>query len=84
MNNTTLHFGHSLHGVRPEVVTYVTRRWPSNKDSADPNEIWRPWLEEHIGKQNIDWDWTLKPDEFNIIEISFVDSLNATLFELKW
>lgn len=26
--------------------------------SADPNDWYRPWLEEHVGKQGWDWDWT--------------------------
>lgn len=26
-------------------------------DSADPNDHYRPWLEEHIGQQHWDWDW---------------------------
>jgi hypothetical protein len=26
-------------------------------DSADPNDHYRPWLEEHVGKQGWDWNW---------------------------
>jgi hypothetical protein len=26
-------------------------------DSADPNDHYRPWLEENVGKQGRDWDW---------------------------
>lgn len=25
--------------------------------SADPNDHYRPWLEEHVGKQGWDWNW---------------------------
>lgn len=27
--------------------------------STDPNDHYRPWLEEHIGKQGRAWDWEL-------------------------
>jgi len=27
--------------------------------SADPNDHYRPWLEEHIGKQGWDWNWCI-------------------------
>jgi hypothetical protein len=27
--------------------------------SADPNDHYRPWLEEHVGKQGWDWNWGL-------------------------
>lgn len=26
-------------------------------DSADPNDFYRPWLEEHVGRQGWDWNW---------------------------
>jgi hypothetical protein len=26
-------------------------------DSADPNDHYRPWMEQHIGKQGRDWNW---------------------------
>ena len=25
--------------------------------SADPNDHYRPWMEQHIGKQGQDWNW---------------------------
>jgi len=26
-------------------------------DSADPNDFYRPWMEQHVGRQKWDWDW---------------------------
>lgn len=28
-------------------------------DSGDPNDHYRPWLEQHVGRQGWDWDWRL-------------------------
>ena len=27
--------------------------------SADPNDHYRPWLEQHVGRQGWDWDWRI-------------------------
>lgn len=35
-------------GVGPE-FEYV--------ESADPNDHYRPWMEEHVGRQGWDWNW---------------------------
>ena len=34
--------------------------WPRGLESADPNDHYRPWLEENVGKQGVDWDWGLR------------------------
>lgn len=26
-------------------------------ESADPNDHYRPWLEQHVGRQGWDWNW---------------------------
>lgn len=26
-------------------------------ESSDPNDHFRPWLEENVGRQGIDWEW---------------------------
>lgn len=45
------------------VVTLGDPRWsgmgPVYEEyySCDPNDHYRPWLEEHIGQQHWDWDW---------------------------
>jgi hypothetical protein len=31
--------------------------------AADPNEHYRPWLEENVGKQGWDWDWGLYDED---------------------
>jgi hypothetical protein len=28
-------------------------------ESADPNDHYRPWMEEHVGRQGWDWNWGL-------------------------
>lgn len=52
--------------------------------ALDPNEYYRLWLEEKIGKQGIDWDWELSKTDFNFVHIMFSSSDNGTLFELTW
>lgn len=43
--------------------TEIIVEWPSGQindsflHSADPNDHYRPWLEEHVGRQSVDWDW---------------------------
>jgi hypothetical protein len=41
-------------------------------------------MEEHIGKQGVDWDWRIHAVSNNQIAIDFVDEEKATLFELTW
>ena len=31
--------------------------WPVSASSADPNDHYRVWLEENIGRQGRDWQW---------------------------
>lgn len=50
----------------------------------EPNEYYRPWLEENVGKQAVDWDWDLSSAGLDILEIYFVTQEHATLFELTW
>jgi hypothetical protein len=41
----------------------ITVIWPNGEisdstlTSSDPNDHYRPWLEENVGKQHWDWDW---------------------------
>ena len=49
--------------------TEISIPWPSgwtppdhlgnSIDSADPNDWYRPWLEQHVGRQFWDWNWDL-------------------------
>ena len=49
----------------------------------EPNVRYRPWLEEHVGKQGVDWEWDLCPEDHDLIEISFANKEHATLFEIS-
>lgn len=40
--------------------------------SSDPNEHYRPWLEENVGKQGLDWDWSLNAGDLETLIIRFV------------
>lgn len=51
--------------------TVINVRWPTGETrikqepsgiwdyvkSADPNDHYRPWMEQHVGRQGWDWDW---------------------------
>lgn len=63
-------------------------------ESADPNDHFRPWLEEHCGRQGWDWDWRLwtngetmwtpgysEPDR---LLIRFRKESSAVWFRLTW
>ena len=53
--------------------TTITVKWPVGwtepepaagggfiqMESADPNDHFRPWLEQNVGRQGWDWDWRL-------------------------
>lgn len=42
-------------------------------ESADPNDHYRPWLEENVGQQGWDWDWRILNDDIrtNRLQIKF-------------
>jgi hypothetical protein len=49
------------------VLDEKDRRWDwtmgttnQSFDSADPNDHYRPWLEQNVGKQGWDWQWGLR------------------------
>jgi hypothetical protein len=50
----------------------------------EPNDVYRPWLEERVGKQGIDWEWYIHSVVENTILIEFLRSDDAILFELTW
>jgi len=48
----------------PLVVDHNDPRWVDlggavwvSIDSADPNDHYRPWMEQHVGRQGWDWNW---------------------------
>lgn len=66
-------------GVGPE-FEYV--------DSADPNDHYRPWLEQHVGRQGWDWDWGMADYDATLnrltIKIRQKYAGHATIATLKW
>jgi len=56
--------------------------------SADPNDHYRPWLEDTVGKQSIDWDWALKDYDAtnNTLTIKFRKGKEkyAIIAALRW
>jgi len=58
-------------------------------DSADPNDHYRPWLEQHVGKQGWDWNWRVGPsvDEtknYLTIKIRRKHAEYATMAAMRW
>jgi len=57
-------------------------------DSADPNDFYRPWLEEHVGKQGWDWNWGMADTDATknrlTIKIRRKHEKYATIAALKW
>lgn len=51
---------------------------------GEPNFVFRPWLEEHIGKQGDAWDWKLQKGSDEFVEIHFKLEEDAIMFELSW
>lgn len=54
------------------------------KNQLEPNHHYRPWLEEHIGAQGVEWDWKIHSVNGNLLAIDFANQEMATLFELTW
>jgi len=67
----------------------ITLLWPQHPNS-DPNDAWRPHLEEHVGKQGIHWQWRLSQSSDrgyinrSSIDIKFLRKKDATMFALKY
>lgn len=62
--------------------------WVDLGFSADPNDHYRPWMEEKVGKQGWDWDWTMMDNDIteNRLTIKFRKSKEkyATLAMVLW
>ena len=56
--------------------------------SADPNDHYRPWLEEHVGRQGWDWNWGMADrdatDNRLTIKIRQKYAGYATIALLRW
>ena len=57
-------------------------------ESADPNDHYRPWMEQHVGKQGWDWNWGMADrdatDNRLTIKIRQRHAKYATLVAIKW
>lgn len=57
-------------------------------ESADPNDHYRPWLEEHVGRQGWDWNWGMADrdatDNRLTIKIRQKYAKYATIAALRW
>ena len=57
-------------------------------ESADPNDHYRPWLEEHVGQQGWDWNWGLArndaTDDRLTIKIRQKYAKYATMAAMRW
>jgi hypothetical protein len=66
-----------------KATAFIHRPFMYPGNPAEPNDRYRPWLEEHVGVQGEDWNWSLAPGkDFNILEIEFLKKEHAMLFEL--
>jgi len=66
------------------IVAHTAIRPFMRKNQLEPNHHYRPWLEEHIGVQGVDWDWKIHSVTGDLIAIDFANQEMATLFELTW
>lgn len=68
--------------VTTEYPHILHRRFIVN--NREPNEVYRHWLETNVGMQGIDWAWDISIADLSMVDIKFVDSEHAVLFELTW
>ena len=57
-------------------------------ESADPNDHYRPWMEQHVGKQGWDWNWGMADrdatDNGLTIKIRQRHAKYATIAAIRW
>jgi hypothetical protein len=57
-------------------------------ESADPNDHYRPWLEQHVGRQGWDWNWGMggmdTTENRLTIKIRQKYAQHATIAALRW
>lgn len=59
----------------------VVLGWPKSKQ--DPNDTWRPWLENNVGLQGFDWNWRVNFKDRNFkIDLKFRKKIYASQFVL--
>ena len=87
--NMSANYEYILFRKYPQIISDMitlhtaTRPFMRGLDS-EPNQHYRPWLEEHIGVQGTDWDWGIGNITTGTLEIYFANTTHATLFELTW
>jgi len=68
--------------------TTVSVRWPMSAISADPNEFYRPYLEQNVGQQGWDWNWDIigndAPENRLSIKIRRGKSKWASIIGVMW
>lgn len=67
--------------VGPRVLV----KWPTG---TEPNEAYRPWLEENVGKQGKDWEWNHVYVEAGAFDLEIVltkkKKHHAAMIALMW
>lgn len=62
--------------------------WVDLGFSADPNDHYRPWMEQHVGRQGWDWDWGMADrdatDNRLTIKIRQRYAEYATIAAMRW
>ena len=57
-------------------------------ESADPNDHYRPWMEQHVGRQGWDWNWGMSGNDASknrlTIKIRQKHAKCATIAALRW
>lgn len=57
-------------------------------DSADPNDFYRPWMEQYVGRQKWDWDWGFVGNDANdnclTIKVRQTKAKYATIIAMRW
>jgi hypothetical protein len=57
-------------------------------ESADPNDHYRPWMEQHVGRQGWDWDWGMANMDTTenrlTIKIRRKHAKYATIAAMRW
>ena len=62
--------------------------WVDLGFSADPNDHYRPWMEQHVGRQGWDWNWGMADrdasDNRLTIKIRQKYAKYATIAAIQW
>jgi len=62
--------------------------WVDLGFSADPNDHYRPWMEQHVGRQGWDWNWGMADrdatDNRLTIKIRQKYAKYATIAAIRW